>query len=91
MDGTVKKVVKVNKTRRHAKSDLALNFNKPHKCVACKSSETALIFEEDNSYVDSDGTGCKDSIREYICMECKQYMIITISGHYRKFYTRWSD
>ena len=91
MDGSVKKTVTINKTRRHAKSDDALTYKKPHKCTACKSSKTILLFEEDNSYIDPDGTGSKDSLREYLCLDCHQYMIIEIKGHYRKFYKRWSD
>ena len=91
MEGSVNKTVTINKTRRHAKNNEALKYQKAHRCGSCKSKNTILIYEEDNSSVDRFGTGCKDSVREYLCLDCHQYMIIEIKGHYRKFYTRFSD
>ena len=88
MEGSVEKTVKINKTRKYAKSNKGLKYQKAHKCGGCKSKNTILIFEEDNSSVDPFGTGSKDSLREYFCLDCHKFMIIEIKGHYRKFYTR---
>ena len=88
MEGSVEKNVTINKTCRYAESNKALKYQKAHKCSGCKSKNTILIYEEDNSSVDSFGTGCKDSLSEYFCLDCHKYMTIEITGHYRKFYTR---